>query len=320
MSDCVISDIYLNRFTELRNKLKADIKKEPLLYVDSGIEISLLNESNANGLSKLYSEALERGDWFAGEYRRISGFSPSPSFFQSKISSDKLIWFVFSKADEVVGATQLALCKNGSVVIDETQLDPKKGRGLKIMDHYFMRVVPVIERLDVPYWTEFVLTPGSKSLRRVLITELGMFVTGIRIHCYKAHSKADGRMMSCLVAHGKRSSVTSILEKLASSINSPEVVNFTNTLLGIVNEQKINYENLQNVKNIPGQAITLPICKESEIIDAINAGFSLVGIDPFDQKYSLYSFNRRVLSELRFLKNEKITEVDRLMEYVFRGY
>ena len=313
-------DDFSKRFKELRRELVLGVVNEPLLCVASDVEISLLNESHINGISSLYTQALNRGDWFAGEYNSVNDFSPSSDFFKSKIDSEKLIWFVFCQKGVVVGATQLALCKNGSVIIDETQLDPEKGRGLKIMDHYFRRVVPIIEGLGIPYWTEFVLTPGSKSLRRTLISEMGMVVTGIRLHNYKSQFNTDERMMSCLVAHGKGCNVRLVLERIIDTAKLSEIISFTNTLLGMSDVIETSRENIQPPNDNLNQNLTIPVNEESKVLGAINNGYSLVGIDPFDLTISLSSLKNSRFDELYFLKNEKIECVDRFMKHVLAGY
>lgn len=160
-----------------------EIAKNPVLIPQHGISIQLLSAEHTDEIAKLYQGAYQRGDFFGNRYKDLSSQVFNPSWFRQEMNSPDNTWMVFTRAGNLLGATALINegdpdCRSCVANIDETQIAPK-GRGMRIMDNYFRRVVPILEKLGIDITTEFVLTPESKGLRRTLQTELGMTALGI---------------------------------------------------------------------------------------------------------------------------------------------
>jgi len=160
----------------LRSVVEEEIKSNIVLNND--IYVELLNRDNAKQMISLYNHAYGRGDWFGSSYSDPKSTIFNEHWLSSISYRENHVWIIFKEGDEVVGATAL-IDKEEVVSIDETQLDPLKGRGKGIMSTYFRRFIPLLQKNGFRLSTEFVLTPESKSLRKVLIGELGMIPTGL---------------------------------------------------------------------------------------------------------------------------------------------
>lgn len=160
-----------------------EIAKNPVLIPEHGVNIQVLTREHAEGIAELYKGAYQRGDFFGNRYKDLSSQVFNPLWFRQEMSNPDNTWIVFTRQNKLVGATALINegdpdCRSCAANIDETQIAPE-GRGMRIMDHYFRRIVPIAEKLGIDVTTEFVLTPESKGLRRTLQTELGMTALGI---------------------------------------------------------------------------------------------------------------------------------------------
>lgn len=165
------------QYTPTKDVVAYEVAKNPLLIPEHGINIQLLNREHTEEIANLYKGAYQRGDFFGSRYKDLSSQVFNPLWFKQEINNPDNTWIVFTRQDKLVGATAI-IKENNAVNIDETQIGPE-GRGMKIMDNYFRRIVPILEKLGIDITTEFVLTPESKGLRRTLQTELSMIALGI---------------------------------------------------------------------------------------------------------------------------------------------
>lgn len=156
------------------------ITREPILIPEHEVEMHLLSPEDAQSVSSLYRRAFARGDFFATRYSSPQLEIFNPDWIAQEAKNPDHIWVVFTKSGEFTGSTGLFF-EGETLVSDETQID-FKGRGLRIMEYFFGKVVPQIEGLGIDIKTDFVLTPQSKGLRRSLQQEFGMSSLGIRPH------------------------------------------------------------------------------------------------------------------------------------------
>lgn len=154
-----------------------EIAKNPVLIPEHSISIQILGAEHTDEIAQLYQGAYQRGDFFGNRYKDLSSQVFNPLWFKQERNNPDSTWIVFTRAGNLLGATAL-INEGDAVSIDETQI-ATEGRGMRIMDHYFRRIVPILEKLGIDVITEFVLTPESKGLRRTLQTELGMTALGI---------------------------------------------------------------------------------------------------------------------------------------------
>lgn len=304
-----------NQFKEFKRLVVENISLERELVRDSGIYVSLINLENCQGMSDLYTAALYRGDWMATEYHSFDNFSPDREFFEDQIYKDNQIWFVFRNSNgQIIGSTKLGLCSNGSVIIDETQLHPKFGQGRNIMQNYFNRFLPLLKKNGFIYWTEFILNLGSRSLRKTLLTDLNMCVTGIRPSCYI--NRINNTPVSCLTAHAPSSTVTKKLEKF-SKLNLPtEIKTFLELILG-KDVRRIS-KKFHRTEKYKGKVV-VPITNTLKLEYFIEAGYEIVAVDPFDSLVHLDVPESYLATQLWYLERERSAAVKRLVRFVLNN-
>jgi hypothetical protein len=167
---------------------------------DTDVFLRRAGRSDLDNLADLYEAAFKRGEWFGSRSSLSESGDATREHLAQILGADRYIVVLFHDSDDtVLGATALDLSDEEGILIDDSQIDPIKGRRRGIMTNYFRRLVPAVSKYN-SFWTEFVLTPNSRVLRRTLITELGMAVTGIRPNAYR--SRATGTSYSVLVALG----------------------------------------------------------------------------------------------------------------------
>ncbi|MGH2612465.1 MAG: hypothetical protein ACRDFB_05390, partial [Rhabdochlamydiaceae bacterium] len=168
----------------LKERILGELTRETLLIPGQRIKIGALTPKYVTPFIELYRQAYDRGDFFAGRYSDPENQIFNPDWVKSELNNPEHSWITFTGArGELLGSTGLFHGKDTVNIenIDETQIAPE-GRGKKIMPHYFKRVLPILENSGTRITTEFLLTPGSKSLRRTLQGELGMTALGIHPH------------------------------------------------------------------------------------------------------------------------------------------
>jgi hypothetical protein len=159
--------------------VRENIKYNSCLVEKSEVMIQLLDQRVISGVINLYRNAHQREDWFGNNYGDLEQTFFNRNWLIEKSHDSKHTFLVFTDlSGDVMGSTSLIKLED-AISIDETQLDPEKARRKGIMAEYFRRFVPLLYDNGFPISTEFVLTPESSSLRKVLIRELGMIVTGI---------------------------------------------------------------------------------------------------------------------------------------------
>lgn len=194
-----------------------------------GLVVRPVSPSNIAGLALLYRNAFLRGEWFGAELSIKHVEDISEDAIASHFLGKRSLGVVFEdQLGRVVGATGLFIDEIEGVLIDETQIDPVLGRRKGVMTRYFRFIIPILKELT-PFWTEFILTPESYVLRRVLIDELGMQITGLRPNSYV--SLVTGVSYSALVACGPAEPPRQFLMELLRQPNL-EVQRFASACLG----------------------------------------------------------------------------------------
>jgi hypothetical protein len=161
-----------------------------LVIPQPGFWVERPKAEQAPSVADLYKRAYDRSDYFAGRYEDPDSTIFNPDWFKHDFEENPdHKWFVFTDdSGQVVGITgffhDYDIDGYPVMTSDETQIAPQ-GRGYRIMDHFFRRVVPRIEAAGDRLATSFVLTPETKGLRRTLESELGMFSLGILPHVLK---------------------------------------------------------------------------------------------------------------------------------------
>jgi len=151
---------------KLNELIKSEIDRDKNLNNDTGITLELLNKNHFEQFINLYKRAYEKGDWFGNSHLNPENTIFNPEWLKSTSLNPNYNWIVFKDREKVIGATSL-IYNNGTLLIDETQLDSLKGRRKGIMNTYFRRFIPLLQKNSIPLSTEFVLTPESFSLRKV---------------------------------------------------------------------------------------------------------------------------------------------------------
>jgi hypothetical protein len=179
---------------DLRQTVAEELSSNPTLIAERGVTLQLAAEEHAPSVADLYKRAFERGDYFASRYEDPDDQIFNPDWLIHEFQDPKHLRFVFMDGERrLLGATAFFHDNDSEsgplMTSDATQIDPT-GRGLRIMDRFFKRVVPIIEASGAGLATDFVLTPESKGLRRTLQTDLGMIALGIHPHVL-SHRQAD---------------------------------------------------------------------------------------------------------------------------------
>ena len=301
------------RFQNLKEHIINNLASDNELTASKVTYISLLDTSNCQGVSELYQNALLNGDWIATEYSHIKDFQPDRDFFAQQAALNHHIWFVFSNQNgEVIGSTKLGLCQNGSVIIDETQLNPQLGQGRNIIQSYFKKFVPMVDEAGFNYYTEFIFSLSSRSLRKTLLKDLGMYVTGIRPYCYT--DKVSGTPIACLTAHAPYGAIKKILQELISKDLPKEVKGFLQVLLG--ENSQVDIPSNKHVENdYKGEAI-VPITNTAQMSELIGMGYRPFAVDPCNLLIHLYDPKNELASQLWYLERERNESVTRIARYL----
>lgn len=295
-----------------------EIAKNPVLIPVHGVNIQLLNREHAEEVAGLYKGAYERGDFFGNRYKDLSSQVFNPSWFEREISNPDSTWMVFTRQGKLVGATALINegdpdCKSCVVNIDETQISPE-GRGMRIMDYYFRRIVPIVEKLGIDVTTEFVLTPESKGLRRTLQTELGM--TALGIHPNILVSRFDGNRKSEISAakyHNLEPQQAIIMPQFA------QLLNIVRQQLPVLPEPEVLLEG--EIEVFPSRyadkymEVSVGAKDPKEQKQALSNGFLPVKYDPKQHEFVMAKYPTKK-PDLDFIIGENIKSNTKLVEYL----
>jgi hypothetical protein len=266
-------------------------------------------------MKDLYKSAFERGDWYGSRTHAEDGDSASSDYLQHYLRDEKAIVVLFHDSrGNVLGSTLLDLSSEDGVLIDDTQIHPVLGRRKGIMSAYFRRLVPVLDDVGCPYWTEFVLTPESRVLRRVLIGELGMRVTGIRPAAYLIRPANDYR--SVVVAHGPNRSVTnwlSSVSRLDSHLSDllACLVDSQSARLETTSQPRVAFQKVQDYREFE-----IDLDNGDAIANAISDGSLPVGLRPTVSRVYMSQWPWFDLSTLDFLYGEGIGPINNLLTYL----
>ncbi len=288
-----------------------EIDRDPVLIPEHGVTMQLLSTNHLEIVADHYRRAYMRGDFFAGRYVDPRATIFNPEWFEGEISNHSHTWVVFSRYSDFLGATGLFL-EDDAIRSDETQIDIN-GRGLRIMTHFFRRIIPQIEQHGLDLVTEFVLTQESKGLRKTLQAELGMKALGILPHtlCHTVDDHCISEIPAAKYHHLNPGKVIIVetLEPLYRiiaeqfTLDEPEVIpQFQNRPY----RQEFT-DRYQEVK-ISAQD---PYAQKASLAD----GFSPVKFDPRDNTFTMAKFHS-VSIDLSFIADEGISINTRLINYL----
>lgn len=301
--------------TSLKEEILGRLTTETLLVPGHGVDIQPLRSEYIDAFTQQYRRAYEREDFFGGRYTDPENQIFNPEWVRRDIENPDHSWIIFTDENRtLLGSTGLFHSEDSVNIesVDETQIDPA-GRGKAIMPHYFKRVVPILEDLGVRVTTEFLLTPGSKSLRRTLQGELGMTALGIHPH----------------ILRHRQSGLT------RSEISSAKYVTLEPQAVAIMPQLEPLYRIVQEQLSLPDPVVSKDKIDSSpnftetyeEItVDADNleqqelaltSGYQAVAFDPKANIFKMATFpNAR--PDLDFiLNNEAVIPNKRLVEYLY---
>lgn len=300
----------------LKDIILHELTRDTILVPEKGVHIQPLTTDYTESFAGQYRRAYQRGDFFAGRYPNPEAQIFNPQWLNTEINNPEHSWIIFTGADgTLLGSTALFHSADSVHIenIDETQIDPA-GRGKAIMPHYFRRVVPILERLGVRVTTEFLLTPGSKSLRRTLQGELGMTALGVHPHILRHRESGLTR----------------------SEISSAKHVTLEPQEVNIMSEFEPLFRIVQEQLSLPDPRMVVPNSIDStprfteryEEIQvngadlagqkrAIDAGLQVVAYDPKANIFRMATFPPERPDLDFIIDNEAIEPNKRLVEYLY---
>jgi hypothetical protein len=302
--------------TTLKDAILKKLTKEPILVPDKGVNIQPLSGGFIEPFTQLYRRAYERGDFFGGKYSDPEAQIFNPEWVKRDIDNPDHSWIIFTGEERTLfGSTGLFHSADSVNIenIDETQIDPA-GRGRAIMPHYFRRIVPILEELGVRVTTEFLLTPGSKSLRRTLQGELGMTALGIHPH---------------ILRHRETGLTSSEISSAKFVTLEPQVVTIMPELgpvFRIVQEQLSLSDPEAIVPDSLGSPTRFTQRYEEIVVSAANlaqqrsaliSGYQAVAFDPKANIFKMATFPAERPDLDFILGNEAIEPNKRLVEYLY---
>lgn len=262
---------------EAFNNVSKQLFKDEVLISDSNILIGQATSKDHDSLVALYKGSQERGDWFGGRLEG-NGREAISSLINKLLNKENIIFIKFSDSQgEILGATLLEYENIRGVLIDETQIHPVLGRRKGIMTAYFKKVVPILE-CNCTYWTEFVMTEGSRILRKVLIDDFKMVPVAYMPAYYL---RPNGDRLSNLVAYGPTKIIKKELDKFDT--RTAELQQLLRILSGYATESNSPCEE-RGWNKESNQYILEYISHENTELESIGKERKLVGILPHEKK------------------------------------
>jgi hypothetical protein len=304
----------------LKQAIANEIGRDPTLIPEHGVKLEVATKEYAEPMAALYKSAFDRGDYFASRYDSPEEQIFSPDWLAQDLQEPDHIRFVFTDHErQLLGATAFFHDSDSEagplMTSDATQID-HAGRGMRIMDYFFKRIVPVIEASGAGLATDFVLTPESKGLRRTLQTDLGMVAIGI--HPHALHHRELGITRSEISAIKYR--------ELAPK--SAQILPFFEPLYRIVQSQLPSLPEPEIIQSRPQITESMVIECESEIVktvsgadpqsqlEALEAGYLPVEFDPGGNQFKVAQYPRKSPDLDFILTNEQVQANKFLITYM----
>ncbi len=175
------------------------------------------------------------------------------------------------------------------------------------MTKYFRRLIPILHQHG-KYWTEFVLTPESKVLRRVLLEEFKMKPLAVRPAAY--YNNKDGKLLSGLTAYDPRTEVIKSINIISSKSDH------INTLAAILQNKNVKFDSITNISlKSSNSYCEKRINANEEVETLVTEGMLPIGIVPYKNdiifaKWPKYNFER-----ISFILDENILELSTFINY-----
>lgn len=305
---------------DLKQAIDVELYRDPALIPERNVDFGLAGAEYAEPMADLYKRAYERGDYFASRYDNPEEQIFNPDWLAQDLLDPSHIRFIFTDRErQLLGAT--AFFHDGDseagplMTSDATQID-HNGRGMRIMDYFFKRIVPVIEASGAGLATDFVLTPESKGLRRTLQTDLGMVAIGI--HPHALHHRELGIT---------RSEISAV--KYHELTPKPaQVLPFFEPLYRIVQSQLPSLPEPEIIQSMPQIRESMFIDCDSEIVkmvsgsdpqgqlEALEAGYLPVEFDPDGNQFKVAQYPRKSPDLGFILTSEQVQSNKHLVKYL----
>jgi len=307
---------FLSAESDLKRAIADDLYRNPTLIPERGVKIELASDDYADPVADLYRREYERGDYFASRYDDPYEQIFNPEWLKQEFQDPEHLRFVFTDDEgKLLGATGFfhdGDSESGPLMTsDATQIDPN-GRGMRIMDHFFKRVVPLIEASGAGLATDFVLTAESKGLRRTLQTDLGMVATGIHPHALHHRKLGITRSEISAVKNSR------LIPKHA------QILPFFEPLYRIVQSQLPQLPEPEIIPSQPQIRSSMFIDCDSEVVktvsgvdpqgqlEALEAGYLPVEFDPDGNRFKVAQYPR-ICPDLNFVLNNEQVEANKLL-------
>lgn len=306
----------LPSIADLRRVIELDLSSNPSLAPGADVELKIPKPEHAVPMSKLYKEAYARGDFFAGRYSDPDSQIFDSNWLKRDFDDPNNFWFVFiGGKGELLGSSGFFYDHDSHTAplrtSDETQI-ALDGRGKRIMDYFFKRVVPILESAGRDLETDFVLTPESKGLRRSLQTDLGMIALGIHPHILQHTELSITRSeISSAKYHNLSPKTVNILPEFeplyriiksqVPSLPDPDVALVqVKSEVSSYSDRYAETEQPIDAKDIQSQA------------DALKSGYLPVSFDPDRNSFRMARFPRE-RPDLSFILDNELIDANKLL-------
>lgn len=311
---------YLPVDSDLKRAIADDLLRDPNLVLEHGVSLGLASEEYAAPVADLYKKAYMRGDYFASRYDNPDEKIFNPEWLKQEFQNTEHLRFIFTGNDgSLLGATGFFHDRDSDsgplMTSDATQID-HPGRGMRIMDRFFKRIVPLIEASGAGLATDFVLTPESKGLRQTLQTDLGMVALGVHPHALRHRELGITRSE---ISAAKYHNLTPKLAK---------ILPFFEPLYRIVQLQLPALPEPEIIAKQPEIKSSMFIECDSEIVQtvsgtdpqeqlhALEAGYLPVEFDPDNNQFKVAQYPRELPSLDFILANEQVMANQLLVRYL----
>jgi len=305
---------------DLKQAIADELHRDPALIPERDVNFGLASSEYAEPMADLYKRAYERGDYFASRYDRPEEQIFNPDWLAPDFQDPSHIRFVFTGPKrELLGVTAFFHDTDSEagplMTSDATQID-HNGRGMRIMDSFFKRIVPVIEASGAGLATDFVLTPESKGLRRTLQADLGMVALGI--HPHALHHRELGITRSEISA----------VKYHELTPKQVQILPFFEPLYRIVQSQMPSLPEPEIIQSMPQIRESMFVDCDSEIVktvsgldpqgqlEALEAGYLPVELDPDGNQFKVAQYPRKRPDLDFILTNEQVQANKLLIKYL----